>query len=237
MRSAASPRPSTRAPIRSFRSPRRPRRSAPSIICGASGATSRAAAVTIFDRSWYGRVLVERVEGFATEADGSAPTRDQPVRGAAGPTRHRPGQVLDAHHRTSSCAASRAPASRYKRWKLTDEDWRNRAKWDAYERAVNDMVARTSTQIAPWTLVEGNDKNFARVAVLRVARGRDRRPCSASRVPRFGAAEARLRSSSRLIMIESCERRRPARVSSCERGVLAVGRRSSRNGQRRSRIS
>ncbi len=56
--------------------------------------------------------------------------------------------------------------SAYKRWKLTDEDWRNRKQWDAYEQAVNDMVERTSTRQAPWTLVEANDKNFARLKVL-----------------------------------------------------------------------
>jgi len=55
----------------------------------------------------------------------------------------------------------------YKKWKLTEEDWRNREKWDLYEEAVNDMVERTSTAYAPWTLVEGNDKRFARVKVLK----------------------------------------------------------------------
>jgi polyphosphate kinase 2 (PPK2 family) len=54
----------------------------------------------------------------------------------------------------------------YKQWKITEEDWRNRKRWDDYTLAVNDMVARTSTRIAPWTLVEGNDKNFARIKVL-----------------------------------------------------------------------
>ena len=57
----------------------------------------------------------------------------------------------------------------HKRWKITQEDWRNRAKWDAYEQAVNDMVERTSTQQAPWTLVEGNDKYHARLKVLQTA--------------------------------------------------------------------
>ena len=56
--------------------------------------------------------------------------------------------------------------SAFKRWKLTDEDWRNRKQWDAYEQAVNDMVERTSTRQAPWTLVEANDKYFARLKVL-----------------------------------------------------------------------
>ena len=54
----------------------------------------------------------------------------------------------------------------YKRWKLTEEDWRNREKWCLYEAAVNDMIERTSTTHAPWTLVEGNDKLFARIKVL-----------------------------------------------------------------------
>jgi polyphosphate kinase 2 (PPK2 family) len=55
----------------------------------------------------------------------------------------------------------------FKRFKITDEDWRNREKWDDYERAVCDMVDRTSTEIAPWTLVEANDKNFARIKILK----------------------------------------------------------------------
>jgi polyphosphate kinase 2 (PPK2 family) len=54
----------------------------------------------------------------------------------------------------------------YKQWKLTDEDWRNRAKWADYQTAVHDMVEKTSTQTAPWTLIEGNDKNFARLKIL-----------------------------------------------------------------------
>ena len=54
----------------------------------------------------------------------------------------------------------------YKRWKLTDEDWRNRENWSDYEQAVNDMVQYTSTSLAPWTLVEGNDKKFARIKVV-----------------------------------------------------------------------
>ena len=53
-----------------------------------------------------------------------------------------------------------------KRWKITEEDWRNRAKWDEYETAVNEMLVRTSTTWAPWTIIEGNDKRYARVRVL-----------------------------------------------------------------------
>ena len=70
--------------------------------------------------------------------------------------------------RTSNTAASRnAKSIAYKKWKLTDEDWRNRAKWDDYETAVNEMVERTSTSEAPWVLVEGNDKNFSRIKIIR----------------------------------------------------------------------
>ena len=64
--------------------------------------------------------------------------------------------------RFKDAASSRISSS----WKITAEDWRNREKWDAYEQAVNDMVERTSTRNAPWTLVEGNDKYYARIRIL-----------------------------------------------------------------------
>ena len=60
-------------------------------------------------------------------------------------------------------------SSPFKRWKITDEDWRNRTKWNAYERAVDEMVERTSTRKAPWTLVEANDKYYGRIKVLRTS--------------------------------------------------------------------
>jgi polyphosphate kinase 2 (PPK2 family) len=129
---------------------------------------SRAGRVTIFDRSWYGRVLVERVEGFAGEAEWKRAYaeindfEDQLVR-------H--GIVLCKFwlHITKDEQLARfqeREATPYKRWKLTDEDWRNRERWDAYEHAVNDMVEHTSTTGAPWTLVEANDKRFTRIKVL-----------------------------------------------------------------------
>lgn len=129
---------------------------------------SRAGRVTIFDRSWYGRVLVERIEGFATEAEwmrGYSEINDFE-------------EQLVEHgillmkfwtHITKEEQLKRFKAREkisYKRWKLTDEDWRNREKWELYELAVNDMIARTSTSIAPWTLVEGNSKRFARIKVI-----------------------------------------------------------------------
>lgn len=130
---------------------------------------SRAGRVTIFDRSWYGRVLVERVEGFATENEWMRAYaeinyfEEQLVQ-------H--GIVLVKYwlHITNEEQYRRfkeRETTSYKQWKLTDEDWRNRERWDAYEQAVNDIAERTSTRLAPWTLVEANDKLFARVKVLR----------------------------------------------------------------------
>jgi polyphosphate:AMP phosphotransferase len=131
----------------------------------------RAGRVTIFDRSWYGRVLVERVEGFATPAEWMRAYaeinqfEDQLIA-------HGIALVKYWIHITKDEQLRRFKArqeSSFKSWKITDEDWRNRTKWEAYEDAVNEMVERTSTSEAPWTLVEGNDKNYARIKVLRTA--------------------------------------------------------------------
>jgi polyphosphate:AMP phosphotransferase len=130
---------------------------------------SRAGRLTIFDRSWYGRVLVERVEGFATEQEWR---RAYSEIGEFEEQLVERGIVLVKYwvHISEDEQLRRfkeREKARYKQWKLTDEDWRNRAKWADYERAVNDMVEQTSTGLAPWTLVEGNDKYFARLKVLK----------------------------------------------------------------------
>lgn len=129
---------------------------------------SRAGRFTIFDRSWYGRVLVERVEGFASDeelARAYAEINDF----EAQLIEH--GIVLlkcwlhitkDEQHQRFKARAE----TPHKRWKLTNEDWRNREKWETYEIAVNDMVEHTSTSLSPWILIEGNDKRFARVKVF-----------------------------------------------------------------------
>jgi AMP-polyphosphate phosphotransferase len=122
----------------------------------------------IFDRSWYGRVLVERVEGFAPEPDWMRAYRE----------------IVDFEHSLVRfgvvvvkfwLAVSQEEQLRrfkerektsFKRFKITKEDWRNRKKWPAYERAVCDMVDRTSTELAPWHLIEANDKKWARVKIL-----------------------------------------------------------------------
>ncbi len=129
----------------------------------------RTGRATIFDRSWYGRVLVERVEGFCSEADW--------LRAYA--------EINDFEHQMADAGTivikfwlqisadeqlrrfKERQDTEFKRFKITDEDWRNREKWDEYVSAVCDMVDRSSTGLAPWTLVEANDKNFARVKVLK----------------------------------------------------------------------
>lgn len=129
----------------------------------------RGGRVTIFDRSWYGRVMVERVEGFAT--------RDEWMRAYAEINAFEAQLVehgivllkywLNITPEEQLNRFKSREETPYKRWKLTDEDWRNREKWPQYEAAVNDMVERTSTRIAPWTLVEGNDKPYARIKVIK----------------------------------------------------------------------
>jgi len=130
---------------------------------------SRAGRITIFDRSWYGRVLVERVEEFAAEEEwrrAYAEINDFEEQ----LTEH--GIVLLKYwiHISEDEQLARFKAREqtpHKRWKLTDEDWRNREKWHEYSLAVHDMVQHTSTRSAPWILVEGNDKRYARVKLLK----------------------------------------------------------------------
>ncbi len=123
----------------------------------------------LFDRSWYGRVLVERVEHFAKEPDwmrayGEINDFEHDL------THH--GIVLTKFWLAISKAEqlkrfkAREKTS-FKRFKITPEDWRNRDKWDAYEAAVCDMIDRTSTEYAPWTIVEANNKYYARIKVLK----------------------------------------------------------------------
>ncbi|MHB1101160.1 MAG: polyphosphate:AMP phosphotransferase, partial [Burkholderiales bacterium] len=124
---------------------------------------------TLFDRSWYGRVLVERVEGFCSDADWMRAYSE----------------INDFEQQLSQSGAilfkfwlaigkdeqlrrfEEREKIGFKRFKITEEDWRNREKWEAYETAVCDMVDRTSTDIAPWTLVEANDKYHARIKILK----------------------------------------------------------------------
>lgn len=135
---------------------------------------SRAGRLIIYDRSWYGRVLVERVEGFADE---------NTWRRAYAEINDFEEQLIEHGivlvkfwvHISKDEQLARFQAREkipYKRWKLTEEDWRNREKWEDYEIAVHDMVQHTSTINAPWTLIEGNDKRYARIRTIRTVADR-----------------------------------------------------------------
>jgi polyphosphate kinase 2 (PPK2 family) len=125
--------------------------------------------VTIFDRSWYGRVLVERVEKFCSESDWMRAYHE--INDFEGQLVRNNTVVVKFWLTISKEEQLRRFKARetigFKHFKITDEDWRNREKWNAYEQAIGDMVDRTSTEIAPWTLVEANDKNFARIKILK----------------------------------------------------------------------
>ncbi len=125
--------------------------------------------VTIFDRSWYGRVLVERVEGYCAENDWMR-AYSEINDFEAQLVRHNIIVVkfwLTISKEEQLRRFEDRQKTGYKSFKITDEDWRNREKWEQYEQAICDMVDRTSTIISPWTLVEANDKNFARIKILK----------------------------------------------------------------------
>ena len=124
--------------------------------------------MAVLDRSWYGRVLVERVEGFATTEQWR---RAYDEIGAFERSLAAEGVILVKFwmHVSPEEQLRRFQArdeDPLKRWKLTDEDWRNRERWDEYTAAVEEMLERTSTPAAPWVVVEGEDKRWARVRVL-----------------------------------------------------------------------
>jgi polyphosphate kinase 2 (PPK2 family) len=129
----------------------------------------KAGHVIIFDRSWYGRVLVERVEGFCTETEWKRAyneineMEETFVAGGGGLVKFWLEISKDEQMKRFN-ARQKDPL---KQWKITDEDWRNREKWDQYEKAVDEMLARTSTDIAPWTVVESDDKLYARIKTLK----------------------------------------------------------------------
>ena len=125
--------------------------------------------ITIFDRSWYGRVLVERVEGFCSEGDWMRAYTEindfeqQLTRQNIVVVKYWLAISKDEQLRRFKAREKVA----FKHFKITADDWRNRKKWNDYEQAICDMVDRTSTSIAPWTLVEANNKYYARLKVLK----------------------------------------------------------------------
>ena len=128
----------------------------------------KAGHVAIYDRSWYGRVLVERVEGFCKEWEWKQAYREinemEENFANFGAVIVKFWIHIDQDEQLKRFKARELNPS--KRWKLGDEDWRNREKWNPYERATNDMFLRTHTAYAPWTIIEGNCKRFARIRAL-----------------------------------------------------------------------
>jgi AMP-polyphosphate phosphotransferase len=125
--------------------------------------------LAVFDRSWYGRVLVERVEGFATKEQWTR-AYDEIVEFER--------MLCDDHTRIVKLFLNIDKATQakrlieraevpYKRWKTGLDDYRNRAQWAAYEKAIEDMFARTSSSHAPWTVIDFTDKNRGRIDALK----------------------------------------------------------------------
>ena len=125
--------------------------------------------IAIFDRSWYGRVMVERIEGFCTEEEWKRAYRE---------INYFERQLVDFGTILFKFWLHISPEEQLRRfesragdqlreWKLTEEDWRNREKWSVYEAAVNEMLLKTSTITAPWTVVEGDSKPYARIKILK----------------------------------------------------------------------
>lgn len=126
--------------------------------------------IVIFDRTWYGRVMVERLESFCTESDWKRAYTEM---------NEFEQQLTDwgaivlkfwiqIDKDTQLKRFEERQNTPEKQWKITDEDWRNREKWDEYEQAVNEMLQKTSTSYAPWHIIESNCKYYARIKALRI---------------------------------------------------------------------
>ncbi|MEZ3488020.1 MAG: polyphosphate:AMP phosphotransferase [Lachnospiraceae bacterium] len=128
----------------------------------------KAGHVTIFDRTWYGRVMVERIEGFCSKQEWQRAFKEmndmEKDLTDAGAIVLKFWMQIDKDEQARRFKARQENPE--KQWKITDEDWRNREKWEQYEEAVNEMLIRTSTPNAPWIVVEGNCKYYARIKVL-----------------------------------------------------------------------
>ncbi len=124
----------------------------------------------IFDRTWYGRVMVERLEGYCDEADWQRAYNE--INEFEEDLHDWDAVILKFWiHIDPETQLERFTARQNtpeKQWKITEEDWRNREKWPQYEEAINEMLEKTSTDFAPWYIIESNDKLYARIKVLRI---------------------------------------------------------------------
>ena len=133
-------------------------------------AMPKAGHIAIFDRSWYGRVMVERIEGFCSTEEWQRAYREinemeeHLVSSGAVVMKF----WIDIDKETQLQRFNDRANLEHKQWKITQEDWRNRERWTVYSEAVNEMIHRTSTNYAPWTIVESNNKRFARIKTLKI---------------------------------------------------------------------
>jgi len=130
----------------------------------------RSGHICIFDRTWYGRVMVERLEGFCTEKDWQRAYNEinefERQLTDWGAVVLKFWMHIDQDEQLARFTARQETPE--KQWKITEEDWRNREKWPQYEVAVDEMIAKTSTKNAPWYIIESNDKKYARIRTLRI---------------------------------------------------------------------
>ena len=135
--------------------------------------------IAIFDRTWYGRVMVERIEGFCSENDWQR---------AYNEINEFEKELTDwgavvikfwvqIDKRTQLKRFKERQATPEKQWKITDEDWRNREKWNQYESAIDEMIQKTSTEFAPWYILESVDKKYARIKALEIVIDRIKKAC------------------------------------------------------------
>ena len=130
----------------------------------------RSGHICIFDRTWYGRVMVERLEGFCSEKDWQRAYNEineferQLTEWGAVVIKF----WIHIDQETQLARFTERQNTPEKQWKITDEDWRNREKWDQYEVAVDEMIEKTSTENAPWYIIESNDKLYARIKTLKI---------------------------------------------------------------------
>ncbi|MGB3860674.1 MAG: hypothetical protein WBE11_19600 [Candidatus Aminicenantaceae bacterium] len=129
----------------------------------------KAGHIVIFDRSWYGRVMVERVEGYCTEEEWKRAYSEinemEEHWANFGAVIVKFWVHISKEEQLERYESRKSLA--YKKWKITEEDWRNREKWSLYKDAVDEMLFRTSTRYAPWTVIEGNSKLYARIKALK----------------------------------------------------------------------